>query len=1226
MDKRILGLDTGTNSLGWAVVDCHEDGTYTLIKKGCVVFPEGVKREQGKEQSRAAERTEKRGQRRLIYRRRYRKIRVLRILVKYHLCPPLTEEELNEWHTHKVYPQNEAFRKWQNTSDRKINEKDDSKVDKNPYIDRHKCLHQRLDLNNINDRYTLGRAIYHLAQRRGFLSRDADSNVEDDPDGAVATGISNLAEEMKENGFEFLGDYFYYLYKTQRNRVRIRCRYIDREKQYKKEFLEICKVQHLDNAIVKELTDAIYFPGKKGKQNKGVGKCTFEPKCHRCAISHPDFEEFSMLQFVNNIKVKGPDDIMPRQLNDKEKAKIHKLFFQKTKPDFEKIAKKIAGAGNYACKYDTEDRPYKFNFRKTDDVPTCPTTSKLISVFGEDWRNRLIESYTANKDGKKTPDDIVNEVWNVLKNFNSTEKKERWGKKFLQLDDDNAKKFADIKLSGTQYASLSLKAIHKILPFLRQGMKYSHAVFMANIPTIVGKKIWENEDSRKFIFENVRSIIEDKDHAQVTVERIKDFLLNNFDLQPGTVDALYHPSMINVYPDASKNKDGIYQLGSPETDAIRNPMAMKSLHVIRKVVNQLLKEKVVDQNAEVHVEYSRDLNNANMRMAISAYQNAQKKKRQQYAEEIQERYKEETKKDYKGTITDKAITKFQLWEEQGRHSIYTGDPIGIADFLNDDQKYDLEHTIPQSRGGDSTLENLTLCESQFNREVKRDLLPSELFNHEEILVRIEPWKKRADELTRRINRMRPQPDMLKAQKDELIQRRHRLELERDYWLGKYKRFIMTEVPDGFSRRQGVDIGVISKYAGLYLKSLFHDNNNKRKNQVFVVKGVTTMEFRKMWGLQSQDEAKSRDNHCHHCIDAITIACIGRNEYNRIAQYYHDEELYEWGEGAKPHFQKPWATFTEDVLSISKDTLVVHRSTDNMPKSRHHNVRTPQGVIKVASDSARAKLHEETFYGAIKRDGEIKYVIRKDLSKLEEKQLKNIVDDTVRQKVLEFVKANGFKSLKDPEKKVYMNEEKGIVIKKVRCFTSIKKPLHFNKQQRDISKKEYKRYFYVVNDTNYLMAIYEGEVQGKIKREVEYINSLYAVSFYRKSNDKEIYSSIVPIKSSKDSLPLKYKLYIGTMVLLYENDPHEIDLNNTEELSKRLYKVCGLDASNKRIMLIHHQEARMAQDIKPHIGAYQYKENGDVWPKIRMGYMQFHALIEGVDFKFNCLGEIEKLSK
>jgi CRISPR-associated endonuclease Csn1 len=32
---------------------------------------------------------------------------------------------------------------------------------------------------------------------------------------------------------------------------------------------------------------------------------------------------------------------------------------------------------------------------------------------------------------------------------------------------------------------------------------------------------------------------------------------------------------------------------------------------------------------------------------------------------------------------------------------------------------------------------------------------------------------------------------------------------------------MEEVTEGFARRQGAGIGLVGKYAGLYLKSLFH---------------------------------------------------------------------------------------------------------------------------------------------------------------------------------------------------------------------------------------------------------------------------------------------------------------------------------------------------------------------------------------------------------------------
>ena len=58
-----------------------------------------------------------------------------------------------------------------------------------------------------------------------------------------------------------------------------------------------------------------------------------------------------------------------------------------------------------------------------------------------------------------------------------------------------------------------------------------------------------------------------------------------------------------------------------------------------------------------------------------------------------------------------------------------------------------------------------------------------------------------------------------------------------------------------------------------------------------------------------------------------------------------------------------------------------------------------------------------------------------------------------------------------------------------------------------------------------------------------------------------------------------------------------------------------------IDLKHHQEARQAKDIKPKKGAYT--ENETLRPCIRLRHTQFKALVEGVDFEFNVLGEIKK---
>ena len=72
MKTRILGLDTGTNSLGWAVVDRDENNQYTPICRGDLIFTEGVKQEKGIEFSLAAERTSYRASRRPYFRRRQR--------------------------------------------------------------------------------------------------------------------------------------------------------------------------------------------------------------------------------------------------------------------------------------------------------------------------------------------------------------------------------------------------------------------------------------------------------------------------------------------------------------------------------------------------------------------------------------------------------------------------------------------------------------------------------------------------------------------------------------------------------------------------------------------------------------------------------------------------------------------------------------------------------------------------------------------------------------------------------------------------------------------------------------------------------------------------------------------------------------------------------------------------------------------------------------------------
>ena len=1204
--EKVLGLDLGTNSIGWAIVQHNDDLSYSLLDKGVNIFQDGVAHDKSGEKPMVAERTAARASRRHYFRRRLRKIELLKVLVKHNLCPYLSEEDLSEWKNHKKYPLNEEFLEWQKTDD---------VLDRNPYHDRYMCLTQELDLSVISNRYMLGRAFYHMVQRRGFISNRKETQK--DEDGTVKESIKSLTKAMRENGCNYLGEYFYRLYESGE---KIRKNYTDRVEHYKKEFSAICKKQNLDVELIMALENAIFYQRPLKSQKGQVGHCTFEKSKARCPISHPRYEEFRMWCFINNIKVKTWKDGDFRSLSQDEVELISPLFFRKSKNqfDFDDIAKKIAGKGNYCDKTDKAEKAYRFNYKMYTVVSGCPVTAGLRSVFGEDWLNQICGVYSLGEG--KTQDQILNDIWHVLFSFDDEEKLKEWAKTKLQMSDEEAEAFEKISVPQG-YASLSLNAINKILPYLRKGYRYDEAVIMANLPAVMGCDAEHLPDE---LAENVAIIMEDNisnplEKKKSIHQSVTEYLRDCHNVDCKRIEKLYHPSMIETYQ-AALPVDGIYKLGSPRTSSVRNPMAMRSLFRLRKLLNELLRDGKIDSDTLVRIEFARELNDSNMRKAIEINQREQKRLHDDYSAKI----KEQMGEDY--VPSDDEILKYQLWEEQSHRCPYTGAQIGVEDFLGASPKYDIEHTVPRSRGGDNSQMNKTLCESRFNRDVKKGMLPAELANHLEVMANVDSfgWQKKIDKLKEELERTRSY-SATKEEKDRKIQKRHCLKMQLDYWEGKQKRFAMTEVPEGFSNRQGVDIGIIGRYTRMYLQTVF--------KRVSTVKGATTAEFRKMWGLQDYYSKKERVSHAHHCVDAITIACIGRNEYDRWAQYMRDEERYRLSAADRPHFPKPWETFTEDVLSVSDSILVPHYTPSNLSKHTKKRLRIrgklqygPNGErLYVQGDTARCSLHEQTFYGAIKKNDEIKYVVRKSLGSLEPKDVDKIVDDVVREKVKSAITEKGFK--KAMSEVIWMNEELQIPIKKVRIYTpTVTSPIKL-KCHRDKSVHEHKRYLHVKNDGNYCMAIYEGNNdRGKVIRSYKLVNNLDAVNYF---NEKTGLDNLIPYSDEKD-LPLKCILKTGTMVLFYEKSPKELYECGVEELSKRLYKVTGMSSMTIKqgdrnyvygtIECRHHLEARRSSDLKLSNGVWKHSE--EYRPAIKIYHSQLNAYVEGYDFEITSSGQLK----
>jgi CRISPR-associated endonuclease Csn1 len=451
--SKILGLDLGTNSIGWSLRNTELPNNQTE-KVGVITFNKGVGNSKTGEYSYAAERTKKRSTRRLYQSRKYRLWATLEVLIKEDYCP-LSIDGLNKWRYYskaesqknknggRVYPKNEVhFEQWI-----KMDFDKDGKPDyKSPYQLRRSLTEKKLDFSKEADRYKLGRALYHIAQRRGFKSsRKGSDDVKENADGADIDLQYSEKKKNKELIAQFekypqaitIGALFAYL---EDDGVRIReniAQYAIRE-NYKEEINRIFEIQNIsfDDSLYKGLVEtgknkndgAIFYKRPLRSQKGLIGLCTLEqetridPKTkkpfqagkYRAPISHPDFELFRAWQFLNNIKHKDEtvSNASWQALDlDLKKEILEDKFFRKSKAyfPFSEIADFIRKKGY----------KWQLNYKSKQTVTGCPVCARLKDIFGNDYLNVRIEKEPSLK-AKKDYYDIY-DIWHVLFSFEDQE-------------------------------------------------------------------------------------------------------------------------------------------------------------------------------------------------------------------------------------------------------------------------------------------------------------------------------------------------------------------------------------------------------------------------------------------------------------------------------------------------------------------------------------------------------------------------------------------------------------------------------------------------------------------------------------------------------------------------------------------------------------------------------------------------------------------------------------
>ena len=1231
---KTLGIDLGSNSLGWAILSPEK-----IEDCGVIVFKEGILRSKGVDslETPAAERRKHRMARRIKFRRRIRKLHVLKILIENNMCP-MTMSEWQALKNNGLFPKNKEFVQWLKSTPSSVADHE------NPYYARAKAAEEKIDP------MLLGRALYHLAQRRGFKSSRKDAGaVNDDSSskakdlGVVKKEIAELSAILKEENCT-LGQYFYKLNQTNQ---KIRGKHISRVEHYQKEFEQIAKAQNLSEELKKALFQALFSQRPLRSQKHLVGHCLLEKQRSRCLQAHPLFELYRMFAFINTIKI--DDGTGMRRLTAEEREKIKPEFFRKERSfDFERIIKALfpVPRGKKVC-----DLPVQFNYRPDKDVPSCRIAHQLNKLFEQDFLSWQY-NYT---DGTKTTVYNYQTVFDALAFYDDDTLLREFGKKRLGFDDEKADELIKIHLPEG-YANYSLCAIKNILPFLKAGFDLSTAIIMAKLPDIMGKNIFLANSEKIFsevlqIVDDYRQEVKQQDIGARTIplnKRLRGYLEDEWKLLPSQIDQLYWAS--SVYSPLDETGKNRILLDKVQLGMIRNPMVQRSMTVLRKLVNDLRKAGKIDEHTHIHIELARTVNDRNHRMAWETWQLQKAAERKEARQEL---IKILHGKDPKEELIDKYI----LWQEQGLKCLYTGHIILQTELVSETSGFDIEHTVPRSRSGDNSMANKTLCELHFNRNSKKGCLPTECHNYEtEIRVHLQPWidkRNKLRDLFHQQMRAAKQADASAPdRKAALRQKALVTEFELKYWEKKVGYFEATadNLEQGFMNRQLVDTGIMTRHAVDFLRSVYPNT--------YPVNGRAVDWARRCWGLQDQYDKKERVDHTHHLLDAIIIAGLDRKRFQEICKLFKDDGNMAYDKTQRnallansaplPYFVQAAKFAAESVCvkSLTRHNEFKQTHRKNIPLSHPHKVADGRILRQAATagDTVRGQLHAETFYGLITSPGKAgtpRYVVRKFISDIltfkTVKDFDRIVDEGVRRavqtQVAEYMANDiSFKNaITEPLwlKKPDAEGKNGVPIIKVRTFAdSITEP-HILRQQQTPSSIDYKNYYYVnsTQGSNFRLALFLKQKKAKGHMVDYWDMQIDNILTHAKERKKIDY--IPPEKRTDEGAFLGY-IYQGCAVLKYEKSPDELKILPDNELQKRLYYLVKFEKSG-RMTFKFHREARDAGSLAEYLLSQQKSKTGDSAIKfnkhqelllISPSNMKDHLLFEGIHFSISLTGKFE----
>ncbi|MBE7492494.1 MAG: type II CRISPR RNA-guided endonuclease Cas9 [Planctomycetes bacterium] len=694
----LLALDIGANSIGWACMTCDDTGEPTGFVDGQAVgahvFDAGVENffgsGQGKEESRGAKRRAARMMRRQLQRRARRVAHTYNILAGAGLLPALNvppprdpaSADQREFEAAQAKARDEAIK----ALDAQIAAQYESRLatEALPYFLRARALDHKLSA------YEVGRALFHLAQRRGFKSaRKGGSKESDEERSTVLSHINGIWAELGRDRLghvvdgatpqaRTLGELFL---KRAEGGQEVRGNWTHR-RMYQQEFAAIWDAQakHHPELLTEELRarlagpkgdgGAIFYQRPLKLQEHLIGVCDIydgvrrKPAERRAPWACMEAQRFRMIQKVNDLRIIEGDH--ERALTDDERAKLLDVLSINAKVTL-KRPKKTAEAISVPVLLNLP-KSAKFNFGRddadNDDLPDFlpgnRTAAALVEIFGENkWRKFTPEQQS----------EIADACWDAVTPGALAEMAiAKWG-----ATPEQAERLEEELALEDGYCNLSCRALRELLPLMEKRTPYMTA-------------------------------------------RLEVF-----------------------GPDPRPPKRDLLPPVKDHLPTLRNPVVHRALTELRRVVNAIVRRH--GKPFMIRIELAREMKkSAKQREAILIANKKREKERRKAAERIVEKRLTDAKNP--DDVKPWDIEKVLLFDECGGICPYTGRQIDFRDLFSGG--VDVEHIIPYSRSLDNSFQNKTLCLAEENRNVKKRQTPWQAYAHtarwQEILDRVERMK------------------------------------------------------------------------------------------------------------------------------------------------------------------------------------------------------------------------------------------------------------------------------------------------------------------------------------------------------------------------------------------------------------------------------------------------------------------------------------------------------